>query len=194
MDISRRLFLGSLIGGASLTVAGASLAMPSNRYQVLVEMQKLLYDTNKIARSFLTDPHSDVRIYYDYLGQPNGITSDVRIYYDYLGKPNGITDQLNALVKYMLAEFNHTDLSNPDVIKSVTETLFSGESTRINTMSEEELSRVEDAVVAITVFNHALHVEKVQFTTHEFGAFIKRYDMIRQPRGIYFWARNPVTA
>lgn len=167
LDFSRRLFLGSLVGGAALSVAGASLAMPSNRYQILIEMQKTLYADNALARAVLN-------------------SGDGVGYYNLIGAPNGVKNQFNALLDYLEREFSNTDLKNPAILRATQEVLFCrDEQDPINVLSEQRLSEVEDAVVSIAVFRHAYHNEKV-FIPHEqdsegYRAWNARYRLVRQP-------------
>lgn len=141
--------------------------MPSNRYQILIEMQKTLYADNALARAVLDSG--------------NGVG-----YYDLIGAPNGVKNQMDALLDYLEREFNKTDLSDPAILRTTQEVLFCrDDQDPINVLSEQRLSEVEDAVVSIAVFRHAYHKENV-FIPHQqdsegHRAWNTRYRVVRQP-------------
>ncbi len=144
MIITRRLFLGSLIAGTGLATspAMAEFLIQNNRYQRLVEAQKLVTEASE--RVHMMKAAWDGRYYDDEIAQQMLGCSQFNISVEHLfdvletdfGDRTPMRTHLIGVVKRVNALLN----------RQVT----------IDTLSEEELARFEDILIVVAVVRNLM--------------------------------------
>jgi hypothetical protein len=169
MTYDRRKLLGSLIGGDYDSLNGIP-----DRYAELVARQKLVIEVNEQIKAAKVEP--------DVAGMSHAEATQVKSDYKAAFKieVEPLLAELYLVSDGMLAfirlHFNNSNLEDPALFQMVSD-LFDGKLV-VDTMDEDALRTVEDAVVAIAVAKRMLSVEKVPWNAvkmKEFAPFANRY-------------------
>ena len=158
MTIDRRLIIGSILSGGLLSATPA-LALVSDRYNTLVQLQEDLSLVTTNARSLMEEA--------GIVGRPNRAA---------FLEATGLYRHAEALFNYLALEFNGSDLNKPGLFETVRQ-LFD-KTLVIDTLDENQLREVEDAVVVIAVSKHVLVGMKCPVNvdkTPSFETIAKRY-------------------
>lgn len=191
IDLTRRqLLLGSLISTGMIAAPG--LAQASDRYQILMTLQRDVLDTMAVAST-------EGRQFYERVGyaekraaytaflrdrwhstltqkEISRLSKDVHEAEAVMRQTtvaawkaiNGDA-KVDTLLRFLLREFNRSDLTDPRVRQTVQD-LMHGR-LKIDVLDEQQLRTVEDAVVSIAIAKHLLSVARCPIETGKMASF-----------------------
>ena len=189
-DLNRRkLLIGSLIAGAA--VAGPSLAFAEDRYQVLIRLQQdvleLLARCKAPGLGYMAENDYEAKkaiLNANFPYRPDGISraeyrkleEDTSRAFNYLSETTRAEwraregdAKVDTLIRYMLVEFNRTDLNDP-ASRVAVRALMDGK-VKIDTLDADQLRMVEDAVVCIAIMKNILSFHRAPINTQPMESF-----------------------
>ena len=135
-DLTRRkLLIGALISGTA--ISAPSLTFAEDRYQVLVELQHDTVRAFGVYKEMMTQNISGAR------------SNFYSPYSKACSETSGFNKSADALLDYLLREFNRSDLTSSEVLYKVRAVL--NRTIPLDTMDADELRRIEDVAVSLAV-------------------------------------------
>ena len=143
MEFSRRAFIASLVGGSLISLGSPALANAPDRYKQLVKKQIELYDSADLF-------HQKVDVLNISKWDDERIKDDLNV----------LCMQTDAFMHWTMDAFPQIIFTAE--IRAQVDAIFDGRAD-IDALDDEQLRKLEDPLVVISVFKHMCRIKQVPF-------------------------------